>query len=209
MSKKTMLVSLAAVSAAMFALPATASAQEIHWITLGGSSFLTLTTESEPNITCESSHSTTTSSSGGTTGSIEIDATGCHTTVFGITVKCHTTGSPADNTLTAKGTFHLTTVGSAPAMLITTEPMVAICAGISNMTFQGNVIGTLISPACGEPSDTLATTFSATGSTQNDLEYTGAKYDLTGTTSGGIAKTAGLTTTVTIEHTRVGKLECT
>jgi hypothetical protein len=95
-------------------------------------------------------------------------------------------------------------------MLITTEPLVAICAGISNNTFQGSVVGTIISPACGVMSNTMITTFSATGSTQNDMEYTGAKYDLTATTGGGgTAKTAGLTTTITIELASSGRLECT
>jgi hypothetical protein len=208
MSQKTMLLAFAAASFAMFALPSTASVQEIHWTTVSGT--VTLTAESEPTITCESADATATPSGGGTTGSINFDITGCHTMVFGFTAKCHTTGSPSDNTVTAKGTYHLVTQGGSPAMLITTEPVVAICAGISNTTIQGNVIGTITSPACGAESKTMKVALSATGSTQSDMEYTGAKYDLTATTGeSGTAKTAGLTATVTVELASAGKLECT
>ena len=208
MSKKTMLLALAAASFAMFALPSAASAQEIHWTTVSGT--ITLTAESEPTITCESADATATPSGGGTTGSIDFDLTGCHTTVFGLTAKCHTTGSAADNTITAKGTYHLITLGSSPAMLITTEPVVEICAGIAGMTVQGNVIGTITSPTCGVESKTMKIALSATGSTQSDMEYTGVKYDLTATTGeSGTAKTAGLTATVTVELASAGKLECT
>src|SRR5215213_345346 len=205
MSKKTMLLALAAASFAMFALPSAASAQEIHWTTVSGT--ITLIAESEPTITCESATATATPSGGGTTGSISFDVTGCHTSIFGITAKCHTTGSPLDNTVAAKGTYHLITQGGSPAMLITAEPVVGICAGISNTTIQGNVIGTITSPACGVESRTMKISLSAAGSTQSDMEYTGVKYDLTATTGeSGTAKTAGLTATVTVELASTGKL---
>jgi hypothetical protein len=206
MSKKTMLLALAVVSFAMFALPTAASAQEIHWVTTSGN--ITLTAESEPTITCDSANVTLTPSAGGTTGSIHFDFTGCHTSVFGITSSCKTTESAA-GTLTSKGTYHLITVGGKPAMLVTTEPVVEVCAGIASMTTQGNVIGTITSPACDVESNTMRVAFFATGSTQNDMEYTGVKYDLTATTGGGAAKTAGLTAITTIEQASFGRLECT
>jgi hypothetical protein len=56
----------------------------------------------------------------------------------------------------------------------------------------------------------LRTNFSATGSVQNDLEYTGVKYDLTATTNeGGAAKTMGWTSTTTLKSATLGKLNCT
>lgn len=207
MSKKTMLLAIAAASVAMLALPAAASAQEIHWTTINGPN--TLVAESEPTITCDSSDVTLTPSAGGTTGSIHFDFTGCHTSVFGFTSSCKTTESAA-GTLTSKGTYHFITAGGKPAMLVTTEPVVEICAGIASMTTQGNVIGTITSPTCGVASNTMTTAFSASGGTQNDIEYTGVKHDLTSTTAGGgTAKTAGLTATVTIELASTGQFECT
>jgi hypothetical protein len=77
------------------------------------------------------------------------------------------------------------------------------------MTIQGDLIGTITSPGCGIESKTMTTAFSATGPTQNDMEYTGVNYDLTGTTGSGGAKTTGLTATATIEQESTGKLECT
>ena len=214
MSKKIMLLALAVASVAMFALPAAASAQEIHWTNTeefagtGGPG--SLTAEGEPTITCESVHITGKPSAGGTTGSIHFDFTGCHTTVFGFTAKCRTTGSALDNTITVKGTYHLiTTSSSIPDMLITVEEVNLSCAGISNTAVKGNIIGTITKPACGGESTELTTKFSATGSTQNDLEYTGVKYDLLATTSGGAAKTAGENAEGTVKQAAKGKLECT
>jgi hypothetical protein len=214
MSKKIMLLALAVASVAMFALPAVSSAQEIHWTNTetftghGGAG--TLVAEGEPTITCETVDVHGTPSAGGTTGSVTFDFTSCHTTVFGLTAKCRTTGSPLDNTIASSGTYHLvTTTANIPDMLVTPVETVVVCAGISNTTVKGNLIGTITSPACGVESKSMTTKFSATGSTQNDLEYTGVKYDLTATTSGGSAKTAGLTSTGTTSQAKAGKLECT
>jgi hypothetical protein len=68
-----------------------------------------LVTSGEPTITCESTDVTNgTISAGGPTGTM-LDFTGCHTSAFGLTAKCHTTGSAADNTIAPGGTFHMIT----------------------------------------------------------------------------------------------------
>jgi hypothetical protein len=215
MSQKIMLLALSVASVAMFALPAAASAQEIHLE--GVTSFTgtagagSLTAEGEPTITCESGDIEGTVSVGGTTGTISYDFTGCHTAVFGITAKCRTTGSALDNTIKTSGTFHLiTTPQKAPATLITLVTTEMICAGISNTVWHGNLIGTVTNPACGAESNEMTTSFSAAGTVQNDMEPTGVKYDLTATTgSGGAAKTMGWTSTTTVKSATKGKLICT
>jgi len=215
MSKKIMLFALTVASVAMFALPTAASAQEIHLEGVtsvsGTAGAGSLTAEGEPTITCESSDIEGTVSAGGTTGTISYDFTGCHATVFGITAKCRTSGSAVDNTIKTSGTFHfITTPQKAPATLITLATTTMICAGISNTVWHGNLIGTVTSPACGVESNEMTTSFSATGTVQNDLEYTEVKYDLTATTGeGGAAKTMGWTTTTTFKSATKGKLNCT
>jgi hypothetical protein len=215
MSKKIMLLALAVASVAMFALPAAASAQEIHLE--GVTSFSgtagegSLTAESEPVITCASGDVSGTVSAGGTTGNISLDFTGCHTTVFGITAKCHTNGSPLDNTILSSGVFHFITISSGkPGILVTPVVTTIICAGISNTITGGNIIGTVTSPACGVKSASMTTKFVATGSTQEHSTYTGTTYNLTAKTGeSGTVKKAGLVSTGTTTSATEGTLNCT
>ena len=217
MSKKIMLLALAVASVAMFALPAAASAQEIHLE--GVTSFTgtagagSLVAESEPTITCESTDVTGTVSAGGTTGNITLDFTGCHTSIFGITAKCRTSGSPIDNTISSSGVFHFVTIPveatTKPGILVTPVVTTIVCAGISNTITGGNIIGTVTSPACGAESTELTTSFSATGSVQNHKTYTGSTVNLTAQTSGGAVKAAGLNSTATTKSATKGKLNCT
>ncbi|HVD39307.1 MAG TPA: hypothetical protein VNC15_10790 [Solirubrobacterales bacterium] len=218
MSKKIMLLALAVASVAMFALPAAASAQEIHLE--GVTSFSgtagagSLAAEGEPTITCESGDIEGTASAGGTTGTISLDFTGCHTTVFGFTAKCRTTGSALDNTINTSGTFHLVTTvvnpTPEPDILVTPATTTIVCAGISNTVVHGNILGKITSPKCGAESKEMTTSFAATGTVQNVMEYTGVKYDLTATTGAeGAAKTAGLNSTGTTKSSTTGKLNCT
>src|SRR5689334_21099522 len=141
MNKKTMLA-LAVASVALLALPAAASGQEIHLEgissfegTAGAGSY---SAEGEPTFTCESADISGSVSAGGTTGEISFDVTGCHITVFGITAKCRTTGSPLDNTIKSSGTFHLITISSGkPGLLVTPAVTTIVCAGISNTIVGG------------------------------------------------------------------------
>jgi len=212
MSKKMMLLALAVAAAALFALPAAASAQELHATNIaafsGTSGAGTLTAEGEPTMSCETGHISGTPSAGGTTGTVSFDFTNSRDSIFG--AQCHTAGSALTNTIATKGTYHLVTLaGSKPGMLGTAEKTTITCAGFFTITVQGNVLGTITSPACGVESKSITMSFAATGSTQNHLEYTGVKYDLTTTTSGGTTKTAGLTASSTISQASANKLECT
>jgi hypothetical protein len=225
MSKKMMLLALAVVSAAAFVLPAGASAQEIHLTNVTSFSGTfdtgTLTAKEEPTITCgetiatggefdKPNHVTGTVNAGGTTGNITLDFTACHTTIFGITAKCHTEGSPADNTISSSGVFHLITFNSKPAILVTPVHTTVICAGISNTTVTGNVIGTITSPACGVASNSMTIKFEATGPTQTHKSYTGVNYNLTSQTgTSGTIKEAGLANESTTTSATAGTLDCT
>ncbi|HVD38193.1 MAG TPA: hypothetical protein VNC15_05120, partial [Solirubrobacterales bacterium] len=195
MSKKMMLLALAVASAALFALPAFASASELHTDTAtsftgtGGPG--SLKAKGEPTITCESADvNNGTISAGGTTGTMTLDFTGCHASVFGFTAKCHTTGSALDNTIASGGTFHLITFPvEKPAVLVTANPTEITCAGISTTYVEGNIIGTITSPNCNTSSNTMTLSFTATvnGSgdvTQDHELYTGNFYDLVARTGG-------------------------
>src|SRR4051794_23652910 len=101
MNKKIMLLGLVVAAAALFALPAAASAQEIHWTNTaaftGTAGLGSVTVSNEPTITCTSGHISGTPSAGGTTGSISIDSTGCGESIFG--AQCRTAGSALNNTI--------------------------------------------------------------------------------------------------------------
>jgi hypothetical protein len=232
MSKKIMVLALAVVSAAFFALPAMASAEEIHWDTpeafnisgAGGE----LRAASEPTITCTTTTGTGKFDAGSTTtGTSALVFTGCHTAVFGITASCKTTGEgEAAGKITTSGAFHLitwsetTTQDAAktidkdatkPAILLTPATTTIVCAGISTITTHGNVIGTITFPACGGSSNKLELSFTATGTVQTHNVYTGVPTDLTATTSDGVAHTAALVSTgnATNTQTNPGTLTCT
>jgi hypothetical protein len=216
MSKKFMVLALAVVSAAFFALPAMASAQEIHLepaeaFSVAGSGG-ELRGEGEPTITCTTTGGTGKYDTGSTTtGTATLDFTGCHTSVFGFTASCNTSGA-ASGTITSSGAFHLITISSGvPGVLLTTTPTTIICAGISNIAVTGNVIGTITSPKCGESSKVLTLSFTATGTVQNHLTYTGTKYDLLSKTGSGENKTSSLVSTGGVTNTQAnsGKLNCT
>jgi hypothetical protein len=216
MSKKMMLLTTAVASVTMFALPAASSAQEIHLEGIekstGDATAESLTAKGEPTFTCETGDVTGTVSAGGTTGTLAFDFTGCHITVFGLTAKCRTSGSALDNTMKTSGTFHLITITSGPALMVTLAPLDIVCAGMANMVYQGDVIGTITSPKCGESSATLTVNFASAGSPNIQAHdvYTGVTHTLTETTgSGGTVSAAAWNTLMHIGSPTVGKLNCT
>ncbi|HVD39308.1 MAG TPA: hypothetical protein VNC15_10795 [Solirubrobacterales bacterium] len=223
MSKKIMLLALAVASVAMFAVPAGASAQELHLT--GVSSFSgtsgagSLTAEGEPTITCESGEISGNVETGGTTGTITFDFFSCHTTVFGFTAKCRTSGSAADNTISTGGTFHFITTPlgthTSAAIMVTPATTTVVCAGISNTIVHGDIIGTIIdngsnSVTCTRAGKILVTQFVSSSNIQEHDVYTGVTHALTATTGeSGTAKTAGLNATGTTETATTGTLDCT
>jgi hypothetical protein len=219
MNKKMLLLVLATVSAAAFAVPADASAQEIHWTNVtffsGTSDTFALVAEGEPVVTCgetspniKPNHVTGTVSAGGTTGEIAFVFTACHIVVLGFTEPCKTTGALVNNTIAFNGTFHLITINSKPAILVTPVARVE-CANITAINVGGNVIGTITSPACGVESKNMTIKFSASGPTQEHKTYTGVNYNLTSQTGTGTIKEASETAEATTESATAGILDCT
>jgi hypothetical protein len=200
--------------AAMLLFPAAASAQEAHVSGItnftGSGGTGTLSASGEPTITCTALAVSGSFDSGSTTtGKFTLDFTGCSAEFFGIKANCNTSGA-ASGTIASSGTFHVITVNNKPGALATTVTTTVICAGFSNTTVAGNFIATVTSPACGSSSNSLGVVAKSSGSTQEDMEYTGVKYDLTAQTGSGSKITAGISTgTVTLKASTAGTLECT
>jgi len=211
-----MVLALAVVSAAFFALPAMASAQEIHLepaetFTVAGSGG-ELRAEGEPTITCTGTSGHGTFNAGSTTtGESTLDFTGCHTSVFGFTASCKSEGAAVGGTIASGGTFHLITISEkVPGVLLTTKETTIVCAGISTIHVTGSVIGTITSPKCGELSKTLTLSFTATGTIQDHRHYTGATYELgSRTDTAEPERQSGLVGHVTNTQANAGKLNCT
>jgi hypothetical protein len=217
MSKKIMLLALAV--AALFALPAGASAEEIHFDNVtnftGHGTKGSLVAKGEPTIECTATAVTGNFDSGSsTTGKINITFTGCEAEFLFFRVNCNTSGAPAQ-TIVTSGTYHLITWVNAnkepkPAVLVTPATTTIICAGFANTTVSGTVIGTITSPACGAESTSMNLFFNSNNTdTQEHMLYTGNKYDLTAQTPNEPAVTAGLTSKATLTSTTKGKLTCT
>jgi hypothetical protein len=218
MSKKTMLLAIVVSGVALFALPSMVSAAEIHFEGATGVKFTGTSpgnvprVANEPTITCEVS-TVVGEFTSETTGTAQGDLTGCHTTVFGFTVKCHTAGSPLDNTIASSGTFHLITyvngTTSVPAMLGTLTPTTILCAGISEIEATGSIISTITSPKCGETSKTATGKASSTGGVQNEKTYTGVNYNPLARTKNGAWQETSLDAEATITFSTALKLVCT
>jgi hypothetical protein len=220
MSKKMMLLLTLAV-AALFALPSAASAQEIH--SKGVSNFFgngtafKLVPVGEMKFNCTGSSQSGSFDSGSTTtGKFQLHLTGCTAEFLGIKGSCNTAGA-ASGTIFESGTFHLITNRfSKPSVIQTLQTLTIICIGFSRVEITGNgVIGTVTSPACGASSTKMTVSFSQAGGTQEHMEYTGVKYDLSAHTENssgettGASGTTGLEGNYTLESSTAGTLECT
>jgi hypothetical protein len=209
MSKHMMVLTLAV--AALYALPATASAQEAHvkGVTTftGSAGVSTLQATSEPKIVCGTTSITGSYDSGSTTtGKLSIDFTGCFAEFFGIKSNCSTSGS-SSGTVAWNGTFHVVTINNKPGILVTPAVIMVTCAGFSNIKLAGNFIVTITEPACGASSNTITAT---SGSILEHPEYTGVKFDLTAQTGTGTPVTAGLITgIIVLTSGTAGTVECT
>jgi hypothetical protein len=217
MNKKMMLLAFAVVGAAAFAVPAGASAQEIHLTNVtsfsGTFGTRTFTAQEEPTFTCgeaaNQNHVTGTVSAGGTTGELSFDFTACHIVILGATFNCHSTGAPVQNTIASSGTFHLITINEKPGILVTTAATKMECGNGLVINLAGNVIGTITSPACGVASNNMTFKFSASGPTQEHKTYTGVSYNLTSQTGTGTIKEASQVSETTIASPTAGTLDCT
>ncbi|HEU4705954.1 MAG TPA: hypothetical protein VFS64_02065 [Solirubrobacterales bacterium] len=180
MSKKLILLALAAVSAALFAMPAVAAAEDeplhlnptpsgaqtIDDVTVGNP---TLSTTTGETIECGTFHGTATFEAGGTTGHIELTfSEDCRDP--GTRATCNSPGAAAGVITTTELPFHqLTLPNSKPGVLVTPNAETGVFAhiecgfGIVRFTVSGNgLVGTITEPACGGRSNMATIDFNAT-----------------------------------------------
>jgi hypothetical protein len=212
MTKKMMLLALAAVSAALFAMPTGASANwGVDPVTqsFSGTSeagFVGLfSAEGEPKMTCEGPSHVSGAWTNGTEGSFSLDSTNCHLSVI-FTIPCHTAGAPLSNTILATGKFKNVTIaadasGRKRGITITPSPTSFECAGIATTKVAGTIIGRITedpapSPSgCGVVDSSITLEFLISGGLQTPMVTDAApstKDDLTAQTGSEVAKTAAL-----------------
>lgn len=221
MSKKIMLLALAAASLAAFALPSMAMAEDVpvHLVPKPeGAKAITggvaeLTTASGTKVTSKKTDGTATFETS-TTGTLELTFT--ESSSFGF--PCNSPGQPSGTITTGSQPFHLVTLpGKTPGILIT-PPANGVfaeftCAGFLTAVVKGNgIVGTITAPACGGSSTTSTNKFEAASAgvqKHKKVEGTETEYHLTASINGGAFQEAaqvgeGVTNLVT-ETT----LECT
>jgi hypothetical protein len=221
MNKKIMLLALALVSAALFAMPAMASAAENHIEGATGKAFTgtgpegSLEASGEPTIKCTSTTSTGSFTSE-TTGNVSLTFETCSATILGVSLHCRTS-TEATGVIKVANVFHLITISTIakPGILVTPPFPTIICGeGFSERKIQvggTGVIGTVTSPACGASSASGSVSYTSSGGSQEHKLFTGTTYDLTNTTEGGSAVTAGINGSATMSFTDgvSRKLVCT
>jgi hypothetical protein len=212
MRNKTILLALAAVSAALFALPAVASAGEWEIDTASGK-FPTFTAASIGNttLTQDGSNSKVTCTKSVGTGKYTTKTTGVELTLtftgctLGTGNDCTTAGQAAGTIKTTDLTFHnimiekTGAVGVAngrPGILITPNGVhfasfVCHFFGLEDpVTVNGTgLIGDISAPACGATSNTATLKFeSAATGTQKYMQITteGTKFDLSSNENGTV-----------------------
>jgi len=199
MNKKMMLLGLAVISAALFALPAVASAGspqvdlKSYPITFSGTGgHSELRAGENPPVTCTTSHVHGEWTSA-TTGVLTVTFTGCKESIFG--TQCNNTGvSGVIKTNTSVfHTTYLTSAKTTPGILVT-PPTGGTFAEFkcpfvgSSVKVTGNgLLGHISEPKCGATSATATIGFTATGSTQTYRQVTGAGtiYSLQSSLNGG------------------------
>jgi hypothetical protein len=170
MSKKMMLLAIAAVSAAMFALPAVASAgtPEVDFpgegkFTLHGPAGA-LAAQNEPTISC-----TTTEGSGQftskTTGTVSLIFNTCSINVLGVPVHCESVvagigaGTGIIKTTNIFHTTYVTPGKTSPGVQITPTFPTLLC-GSARLKIEGNgILGEITAPKCGEKSKAFTLNF--------------------------------------------------
>jgi len=207
MTKKMMVLALAAVTAALFAMPAAASAtwkvdpsNQVFSGTSEAGTGWTWTAVGEPTITCSGQDHVSgawTAGSEGTKGSFQLHLTNCSASVLGFPVSCKTSGAPLSSTILTSGTFTNVTIegGKLGITLIPVET--SIICGPSTLKLHGKIIGRIKEgPAACGPSvidSSVTVEFSGSGGVQTPLRTDSMSVsesdDLTTTTgsSGGTA----------------------
>lgn len=228
MSKKLMLLALAAVSAALFAMPALASAaqeplhlnptpsgsQAIDNVTVGTP---TLSTSGGTKVECSSFSGSATFEAGGTTGHINMTFSGdCHSNL-GTT--CNSGTNTNGTIVTPELPFHLLTLpNNKPGVLVTPVVVNGVSTfaeftcqtllGPVTITVEGNgLVGTITEPACGATSNMATIDFNATGN--GVQEHTTVAGDATVYRLKKGTENAAQDATGTLTLTSQSKLECT
>ena len=175
MSKKIMLLALAAVSAAVFVLPATASAlvplhltptpEGPQTIDDTGATAPTLSTAGGTTVVCDEFHGNAEFEPGGTTGTMNLTF-GPNCRVGGF-ISCTSAGEPTGNIATTALPFHLATLASGdPGVLVTPGAnnhfATFTCFGVNTVVTGNGVLGEIEFPDCGNISDEADIDFNAT-----------------------------------------------
>lgn len=223
MSKKLMLVALAAFSALMFALPAVASAEVWHIDTAeeftaeGGQATLTVRPnsagESVTEVTCSTNSASGVYENTTTGKELTITFHGCH--IVGSAATCTTSGQPSGTIKTTDLTFHNIMIDpEVPGILITSNAghfASFVCGGFIPVAVNGNGIIGEVERNCGESANGGGLLFesSSTG-VQKYMQVTtaGTKFDLS-STSLGTTRTASEDATGTIGFEGEQTINCT
>jgi hypothetical protein len=220
MTKKITLMALAAISAAMLAVPALASAQTAHldvtstFTVTGGAWTLATTSGTTTAGTSVSGSGTFTTT---TTGTIDLTLSGFADEIFG--TKCGSTlTGHAENSgiVTAKGlSFHLIMLATnKPGILITPSATEIIakykCLGIETALTGKGLLGTITAPACGVASTTatLKIRSSSNGHQEHKL-YTGVSYDLDTGPNANQTASINVPGDMVLHFPAARKIECT
>lgn len=226
MSKKIMMLALAVAGAAIFALPAVASAQSWH-------------TDQTTNFSINGAGGTMTTSSGNVVCSLKTGSGSFSTTTEGaVTIiyhgckalglfNCTSPGQPAGTVKLSAKFDAVMLATNKPGVLLTptgTEPTPVSapgwkslgefsCTSLTIEVFGKGMLGTITAPACGVASSTATWTFasSATG-VQEHQSWTGNPFDMKSTISsshptwsydGSTTVTFPAARTMTCTHTSV------
>lgn len=208
------------VSVAILAVPGVAAAGSpqvdpgagLQWAGTGTS--LTLSSSGEQTLTCEQID-VQGEFYGPSSGAMAADLTGCHTVFFGLTTKCHTLGSPLDNTIQMQenvfDTTYLTDGKGKPGLIIT-PPFPTVICGSTNFQIEGiGVLATLVGWECGKTVLGATLSYKAAGSVQEHQTVTAtgpAEWSLEERTKGKLPVKAVLSVQIPISFSKSATLTC-
>jgi hypothetical protein len=224
MRTRLALTLLAVVSALLLAPPLSASAgspvfdraEPTKLLGFVGTFPGTLASEGAPAITCEVAHVTGSfAPESGTNGSLQLDYTGCHFFLMGITFACKSKGAPVTNTILMPETpFELTYLTDNklhPGILIKGIDTEIVCNGW-NITIKGDLMGTMTVPGCGATTRTFTLAFRTTSGgviqEHQQVTGTGTHHDLSSTPEGEEEHTFGLNADTTLSFNQLATLTC-
>jgi hypothetical protein len=224
MNKRLMLLFAGALTALAFAaLPAVASAGEFPAdcetgtacsATIAGGHAELLNTNGE-GITCTGTSGSATVTSGSSTGTAKLIFTGCRENITPFHFTCTntaTSGRIETNTLTSHN-IYIEPEAKTPGILLTGINVTFTCAGFSDKTVTGDIIGHTKNPNCGNFSSSHTLVFEAAQAGHQkymQVTTTGNTYDLISNNDAGGAYITSSQTgegTVTYTKNRV-KLTC-